>query len=404
MIAGRSDDPPARVVSPRRIVVAAVVVQAAVSFAEQGIPTLGVFVKDDLSLSATAVGALVAMLGLGRLASFYVAGRAVDRRGERRVLLVGAVGTGVFVALASGLGYTAMLVAFFVTGLFLAAMTPAGGKLVFGSVAPRRRSLAMGIRQAAVPAGGLFAAAVLPPLAGLTSWRVSLLLAGVVPICGGVVALALAGLGPRVEAPPVQARLALAGLATRPFVLTTIWACILVGGQYVVLTFLAVDAQARTGASAAAAAALLVVVQAAGMTARIGWGAVADRLPRHRSRGIPGLVTVLALATAVALAAFPLESLSGFLALALLAGISLNAWQGLWTYRLTEIAGVERAGTASGVALTFIALSITLATPTFGAVADAAGTMRALWGVLAVALGVAFLALALVPGAERRAA
>ena len=108
------------VVSTRRIIAAAVVVQAAISFAEQGIPTLAVFLEDDLALSATAVGALVAMLGLGRLVSFYAAGRAVDRRGERRVLLVGALGTGVCVALASGAGYTTMLVVFFVAGLFLA--------------------------------------------------------------------------------------------------------------------------------------------------------------------------------------------------------------------------------------------------------------------------------------------
>jgi predicted MFS family arabinose efflux permease len=382
----------ARVVSTRRILVAAVVVQAAISFAEQGIPTLAVFLEDDLSLSATALGALVAMLGLGRLVSFYAAGRAVDRRGERRVLLVGALGTGFFVGLAAGVGYTAMLVVFFAAGLFLATATPAGGKLVFGSVSPNRRSFAMGLRQAAVPAGGLVAAAVLPAVAGVTSWRVSLLLAGAVPICGGLAAVALAGLGPRVDEPPVRARRALAGLVTRPFVLTTVWACILVGGQYVVLTFLALDARERTGASATAAAALLVLVQAAGMTARVGWGALADRLPGFRTRALPGLVTALGLATALALATLPADGLGWFLALALLAGISLNGWQGLWTYRLTEIAGVARAGTASGVALTFVALSITLATPAFGAIADAA-SMQALWAVLA---GVLVIALAVV--------
>jgi predicted MFS family arabinose efflux permease len=390
----------AGVVSTRRIIVAAVVVQAAISFAEQGIPTLAVFLEDDLSLSATAVGALVAMLGLGRLVSFYAAGRAVDRRGERRVLLVGALGTGVCVGLAAGADYTTMLVVFFVAGLFLATATPAGGKLVFGSVSPRRRSFAMGLRQAAVPAGGLVAAAVLPAVAGLASWRVSLLLAGAVSICGGLAAVALAGLGPPVEEPPVQARRALAGLVTRPFVLTTIWACILVGGQYVVLTFLALDARERTGASATVAAALLVLVQAAGMTARVGWGIVADRLPALRTRALPGLVTALGLATALALAALPGESLGWFLALALLAGISLNGWQGLWTYRLTEIAGVARAGTASGVALTFVALSITLATPAFGVIADAA-SMRALWCVLAGVLVIG-LAVVLASGGKER--
>jgi predicted MFS family arabinose efflux permease len=388
------------VVSTRRIIVAAVVVQAAISFAEQGIPTLAVFLEDDLSLSATAVGALVAMLGLGRLVSFYAAGRAVDRRGERRVLLVGALGTGVCVGLAAGADYTTMLVVFFVAGLFLATATPAGGKLVFGSVSPRRRSFAMGLRQAAVPAGGLVAAAVLPAVAGLASWRVSLLLAGAVSICGGLAAVALAGLGPPVEEAPVQARRALAGLVTRPFVLTTIWACILVGGQYVVLTFLALDARERTGASATVAAALLVLVQAAGMTARVGWGIVADRLPALRTRALPGLVTALGLATALALAALPGESLGWFLALALLAGISLNGWQGLWTYRLTEIAGVARAGTASGVALTFVALSITLATPAFGVIADTA-SMRALWCVLAGVLVIG-LAVVLASGGKGR--
>ena len=88
------------------------------------------------------------------------------------------------------------------------------------------------------------------------------------------------------------------------------------------------------------------------------------------------------------------------LALALLAGISLNGWQGLWTYRLTEIAGVARAGTASGVALTFVALSITLATPAFGVIADTA-SMRALWCVLAGVLVIG-LAVVLASGGKER--
>jgi hypothetical protein len=63
---------------------------------------------------------------------------------------------------------------------------------------------------------------------------------------------------------------------------------------------------------------------------------------------------------------------------------------------------VARAGTASGVALTFVALSITLAPPTFGGIADAA-SMKALWAVLAGALVIA-LALALAPATGRRPA
>ena len=122
------------VVTPRRILLAAVVAQSAISFAEQGVPTIVVFVKHDLALSATAAGAIVAALGLGRIIGFYAAGRAVDTRGERRVLFAGAVGSGACVAIAAAFHYSGMLVVLTVAGLFLATATPAGGKLVFGSL------------------------------------------------------------------------------------------------------------------------------------------------------------------------------------------------------------------------------------------------------------------------------
>ena len=78
----------------------------------------------------------------------------------------------------------APLVVVLVAGVLLATAPPAGGKLVFAAVPARRRSLAMGIRQAAVPAGGLAAAAILPVVAGWTSWRVALFGAGVVSAVG----------------------------------------------------------------------------------------------------------------------------------------------------------------------------------------------------------------------------
>jgi predicted MFS family arabinose efflux permease len=290
-----------------------------------------------------------------------------------------------------------MLVAFLAAGLFLSTAAPAGGKLVFTTVRAGRRSLAMGIRQAAVPLGGLGAAAVLPLVASWMGWRAALLLAGVVCAAGGLTLVALAGLGPRVESEPVRARLALHGLAGRAFVLTTLWAALFVGSQYAVLTFLAVDAKSRAGVSAATAASLLIVVQATGMAARVGWGVAADRMPHLRARALPATVTALGIGAAALLALLPLQTLGGFAALAVLCGISINGWQGLWAVRLTEIAGVARAGTAMGVALTFIGIAITAAPPAYGAIADATGTMRALWGALACALVVALVAVLLLP-------
>jgi MFS family permease len=380
--------------SPRRILLAAVAAQAAISFAEQGLPTITVFVEEDLELSASAAGAIVSMSGLGRLVGFYLAGRAVDRRGERRVLVVGGLGTGACLVLAALLPFAGVLALCFVAGVFLAAPAPAGSKLVHTAFPAARRGLAMGIRQAAVPAGGVAAAALVPALAASSSWRVALAASGVVAACGAVLVLVLTGLGPRVEDEPPCARQTIAGLLTREFVLLTAWAVALVAAQYVTMTFLAIDARDRAGVSAAAAATLLLVVQATGMASRIGWGAVADRLPAAQARWLPVGITLVGAAVALCLAVLPLHHLALFALLGFLAGASLNGWQGLWISRLTELAGTARAGTAAGVGLTFLAVSITVATPVFGAVADAAGTMRAMWGVLAALIGLAALAVA----------
>ena len=385
--------------SPRRVLVAAVVAQSGISFAEQGVPTIVVFIKDDLSLSATAAGLVVSALGLGRIAGFYAAGRAVDRRGERRVLFAGAVGAGACVVIAAAFPYGALLGVLVIAGLFLSAATPAGGKLVFTSFPGDRRGLAMGIRQAAVPIGGIAAAATLPFIAHAYGWRSGFVLAGTVAIAGGYTAAVIAGLGPRSTAPPTgrSARDSIRPFLQREFVLITIWASILIGCQYTLLTFLAVDARERGAISTARAASLILVLQAGGIAGRICWGALADRLPRLRSRGLFAILTLIAATSMAGLAAVEIGNLALLALLTLLAGISINGWQGIWISRLTEIAGVERAGTATGFALTFLGIALTVSTPIYGAIADAAGTLRASWVAAMLMLGLAAVTVAFIP-------
>jgi MFS family permease len=376
------------VVTPRRILAAAVVAQAGISFAEQGVPTIGVFVKRDLALSATAAGAVVSALGVGRIVGFYAAGIAVDRRGERRVLFVGALGAGTCIAAAAAFHYAGLLAALTVAGLFLATATPAGGKLVFTAFRPERRALAMAIRQAGVPIGGVCAAAVLPGVAGILDWRWSLVVAGAVSALGGLGAVALAGLGPQVEAGARPASRSVGPFLERELLLVTTWASILVVAQYVVLTFFAIDAHGRARLSAGTAATLILVVQAAGIAGRVFWGSLADRFPAFGVRRLFAAVSGVAFASALLLAVLPAHDLLTFVLVGTLAGVSINSWQGLYLWRLTELAGADRAGAAAGFGLTFLAVSFTLAPPAYGAIADAFGTLRATWLALAATLAV----------------
>jgi predicted MFS family arabinose efflux permease len=384
-----------------RVLGAALAAQSAISFSEQGIPTIGIFIKHDLSLSAAAAGALVSALGVGRIAAFYPAGIAVDRFGETRILFLASIGVGAGVVLAAFAPYWGMLACFAVAGGFLAAASPAGGKLVFSAVPRHRRGVAMGLRQAGVPLGGLLAAAALPPLAEAYGWRTAVFAAGVVSAVGGSSAMVVAGLrrGTR-DGEQAKRRAWRYWLRDREFVLVTAWGCVLVGGQYALLTFFAIDVQARTGISGPAAAVLVIALQLGGIVGRIGWGLFIDRRPGLRRRGAFIALTGLGVASAAGLA-LPVKSLLLIVPLGLLAGLSINGWQGIWTARIVEIAGLERAGSTTGLALTFIGLSITVTTPVYGVIADVSGSYRAIWIALAAALGVATALVWLVPEINR---
>jgi hypothetical protein len=107
---------------------------------------------------------------------------------------------------------------------------------------------------------------------------------------------------------------------------------------------------------------------------------------------LPIAMTALSVATTACLALAPVRGLAAFAVLGLLLGISVNSWQGLWMTRLTEMAGVRNAGTATGVCLTFMALGWVVMTPALGAVADLADGYRAMWGALAGVIALAGLA------------
>jgi MFS family permease len=378
--------------SPGKILATAVVAQTGISFLEQGVPTLTVFVKHDLGLSAAAAGALISIMGVGRLSGFYLAGRAVDIHGERRVLFTGACLAGAMMVVAAVVPFTAMLMVFFVVGLFLSTATPAGGKLVYTAFGDERRELAMGVRQAAVPLGGLLAAGLLPLVAEDRGWRTGFVVAGVVPAIGAAFGFSLSGVGARMARAARRVRPATRDILTRDFRLWTVWATVMVGSQYVVLTFYAVDVKERAEVSGRTAALMLLVVQAGGIVGRIVWGWIADRRPGSRARILPVTMTVVAIGSSLALALLPLRGLVSFAVLGLAVGISINAWQGLWMTRMTEMAGVADAGTATGVSLTFMATGWIVFTPGFGAVADASGSFPVMWAVLAGVLAAALVA------------
>lgn len=376
--------------------------QTAVSVTDQGVPTLAGFVKQDLGLSAALAGVLVAAFPAGKALGSYASGRAVDAIGERTVLAAGAVACGALVALATPAPWALLVVLLAAAGIFGSSCTPAGGKLVLVAFSRRRRSLAMGIRQTGIPLGGLVAALLLPWLAATAGWRAGILVAGALGVVGGIVTALVAGLestSERADAARRRDELPAAGLRhDRDLLLMIAWACLMVGGQYVVLSFLPIYVDQRHDEPLALVALVLVATaQVGAVVGRIGWGMAADRLLGGRQRPLLLAIPAVGVVAFALLVVLPGDApLAAFAAAAFLSGLSVIGWQGVFITSVGEIAGPLRAGAATGFGLTFVSVTITASPPLYGLIADVTGTFRTTWLLVGVVVLIAFVPAALV--------
>ncbi|HET6172385.1 MAG TPA: MFS transporter [Gaiellales bacterium] len=379
--------------SPWTILGMAVGMQFGVSLIDQGVLTLTGFIKLDLGLSAFAAGLVVASFALGRIMGAYAAGLAADRLGEQRTLLVGGVATAAIVLAASLMPLPVFVPLMVLAGAAGASATPAGGRLVLLAFPRNRRGFALGIRQTGIPVGGLIAAATLPWIAHVASWRWSLAAAACVT---ALTAIPLLGL--RAAPPPPRPKGPQQHVGrNRDLLMLTAWGCLIVTGQYALVAFLALDLNQGAGLTLAEGSILVALANVAGIVGRVLWGLVSDGNHGGSRKAYLLTINVVGLVGAVLLFVVPPTApilLIGVIVA--IAGLALIGYQGLWITMIAEVAGPDRVGAATGFAITFVAGAIALSPPLYGLVADVAGTYRAIWAVLACVLVVALLPAALV--------
>jgi sugar phosphate permease len=367
------------------------------SFSALSLAPLSPFLVDGLHLTRAQVGLLLPAAYLGGVVMALPAGWLTDRAGVRASLAGGLAVIGVMVALAARADSLGGVLGCLVIGGFgFSVLNPATGKAVLDWFPPRRRGVAMGIKQTGLTLGGVAGALVLPPLAVATDWRHALVAAGVTSVvCALVVGLAY----PR--PPPVASSIApdpgrlreLPGFLRRPGVLVVL-ACGLALSmtQSSLLAYLTLYGREALGLTSVEAARLLALAQLGGAGARLGWGVVSDRLFESRRR--PGIV----ISASVALASFALLSVGPGLQtvvmalLAVAAGAAAFGWVGLYFTLVAELGGARHAGLLTGVAVAFSWSGVLVGPPLFGAILQATGGWAAPWLVFAaVALVVALV-------------
>lgn len=326
--------------------------QAAFSAVTVGFPVLAPALRDEFGLSLTQVGVLLASVWVGTTLTLLPWGLLSDRIGERPALVAGLAGCAAALAAAGFTESFAALVALLaLAGAAGASVNSATGRAVMQWFDFSERGLALGVRQTAIPVGGVAAALALPPLEAAGGLRAAFLfLAGLALVGGLAGALTLrtrAREGVEPEAVPWSIRDA------------RLWVLSLGSGFYLVpqiavLGFAVLFLHDERGLSNSAAAAALagVMVVAAALRVAVGrWSDLAgSRIGPLRRIGVA--ITV-ALALVAALAEAPVAALVPVLVAA--GGIAM-AWNGLSLTSAAELAGERRSGAAIGFQQTALAV------------------------------------------------
>jgi len=368
--------------------------QAAAAFFVQGIGAMSVHLQQDLELNTTQLGLLLSAAQLLPLAGLLVAGRLLDRHDERWVVGIGALVVAVALAAGSAApGYVSLLVVLLIVGAGYSTVQPGGSKSVASWFDASRRGLAMGIRQAGLPLGGVLAAFALPALATAFGWRSTLVAGALVALSGAVAFMAFYRRPPDQRPMPVTSRVRLE-LLREPYMKKIILSgtCMVsVHSGVGVLTVLYLHEV--TSMDSAAAALVYVAVQGAGALGRICLAAWSDR---HRSGRYACVLTCLAaVIIGMTLLTTPIgRSPVAACLLFIWLGFFGIGWYGPWVAYAAESAPPDHTGFALGLAMAVNQVAVILAPPVLGLLTDLTGSFAPAWALLAALTAVTLTATA----------
>jgi len=362
------------------VLAAGTAAQASFSAITIGLAVLAPVLREELDLSLGEIGVLLSAAWVGALATLLPWGIAADRYGERLVLALGLTGSAAcLVGAAYAQSFSSLYLLLVLAGAAGASVNSASGRAVMHWFGANERGLALGVRQTAIPLGGLVAALVVPRLAQAGGSEAAFLFLAALCAAGALVgALVLRGRerGEALEAASIAQTLRDGRL----------WRLSLASGLYLyaqvaVIGFGVLFLHDEHGFSDGDAALVIAGAQVLAVVFRIGAGHWSDVLG---SRVLPlrrvGLAVSTTLVLTAVLAGGPVWLLVPALALA--GGLSM-AWNGLSFTAAAELAGLRRSGAAIGFQQSVLS-GIGVVAPVLFAVTVSGGSWAAALALAAV--------------------
>lgn len=330
-----------------------------------GLPVLAPALRDAYGLSLFRVGIVLDSVWIGTMLTLLPWGVLADRLGERLVLAIGLGGCGAALIAAAHAGSFAQLFLLLaLAGAAGASVISASGRAVMQWFPASERGLALGVRQTAIPLGGLVAAVALPIL-GVHS---GFLFLAALCFAGAIFGAAVIR-EHEAEADVLEPR----GLRTTLHDARLWWLCggsgLYVAAQIAVTGFVVLFLHDERGFSPGEAAAVFAGIQVLAAVLRIVAGRWSDVLG---SRIVPLRLVGLASSVTLALAAAVLEAPATVLVPAfILAGGLAMSWNGLSFTAAAELAGRGRSGAAIGMQQTALSAAGAVVPPAFAALVAA---------------------------------
>jgi MFS family permease len=351
------------------VLAAGTFVQTSQAAAYSGLAVIAPDLRDRYHLSLTQIGVLFGVSGVGALLTLLAWGLAADRIGERVTATVGLCGaTAGLTAAAYAPDYGSLLVFLFLTAAFGASTNTATGRAVTSWFPRAERGFALGVRQTAIPLGGLSAAFVLPPIVDRWGSRGAL-----IALAGFSIAAAITAVATMVEG-PIDSVEDEADALRHPLRDRRIWrlasgSALLIVTQVAVPGFVVLFLESQRGFSHGEAGAVLGAMNAIGAAGRLGGGRLSDRIGSRVA-----LIRLISLGTAgfVGAAAGLVSASSSVLVPALVVGGGLSmSWNALSVAATVEAVGPQRSGAALGLQQTFLQSAVVAAPLAFAPFVEA---------------------------------
>ncbi len=358
------------------------VIQAMVAMALLSLPVVAPVVAQTLQVSPALVGLYVSLTYAGAMVATLMGGATVALMGAIRVSQWGLVLCALGLLLCAVPWLPSMVLGAVLIGLGYGPITPASSHLLARTTPAHQMSLVFSIKQTGVPLGSMLAGAVVPPLALLGNWHLSLVAVAVVCLlCAGVSQSLRAELdsdrqpdtrirwGSLIE--PIRLVLAhrvLLTMASCSFMFSMV--------QLSLTTYLVTFLHDDLSYGLVAAGLALSVTQLGGIGGRVVWGYVADRWLGAR-RMLLLLASMMALGALAS--AFLATDTPQAVVLAILVGFGASAigWNGVYLAEVARRAPPGMASMATGGTLAFTFLGVVVGPPIFGALSGLFGTYRA---------------------------